>query len=148
MALDIIEQAYRANEIYMAGQMVFLHPDKEILRQCLQAMRELAETQLCIEFNEKTHIFPMANGVDYLGWHFYLTDTGKVVKRLRTQGKKRFKRRMKGLQKGYAEGSLTIKDINRSMAATNGHLCHGHTWRLREKIANQTVYIRNEEERI
>jgi len=50
-------------------------------------------------------------GVDYLGWHFYLTDISKVVKRLRMQNKKKLKRRMKGVQKGYAEGQLDWEDI-------------------------------------
>ena len=58
----------------------------------------------------------MANGVDYLGWHFYLTDTGKVIHKLRGQNKKKLKRRMKGLQKGYAEERLKLADIKRSMA--------------------------------
>ncbi|MDL2238422.1 reverse transcriptase/maturase family protein [Christensenellaceae bacterium OttesenSCG-928-K19] len=128
--------------------MVLLHPDKAHLQECLRQMRALAQNKLHVEFNEKTHIFPVAHGVDYLGWHFYLTGTGKVVKRLRTQNKKKLKRRMKGLQKGYAEGRLDIEDITRSMAATQGHLLHGHTYKLREKIYSQTAFARHEEEPI
>ena len=84
-----------------------------------------------------------APAVDYLGWHFYLTGTGKVVKRLRTQNKKKLKRRMKGLQKGYAEGRLEWEDIKRNMAATHGHLIHGHTYKLRKKLYNKTVFVRS-----
>lgn len=123
--------------------MILLHPDKSVLQDALQQMTILAEATLRIEFNEKTNLFPVKNGVDYLGWHFYLTDTGKVVKRLRTQNKKRLKRRLKGLQKGYAEGKLDWEDVKRSMAATQGHLIHGHTYRLRAKLYNQTVFVRN-----
>ena len=125
--------------------MVLLHPDRDFLRECLKRMREVAEGELKLTLNDKTQIFPMAHGVDYLGWHFYLTGTGKVVKRLRTQNKKKLKRRMKGLQKGYAEGRLEGEDIKRSMAATHGHLIHGHTYKLRKKLYNKTVFVRNTE---
>lgn len=77
----------------------------------------------------------------------YLTDTGKVVKRLRTQNKKKLKRRMKGLQQGYAEGRLEWEDVKRSMAATHGHLSHGHTYRLREKLNNQLSSLSKHKEK-
>jgi len=122
--------------------MILLHPDREYLRECLNRMRELAAGKLMLEFNEKTQIFPMRNGVDYLGWHFYLTDTGKAVKKLRTQNKKKLKRRLKGLQKGYAEGRLDWEDVRRSFAATRGHLVHGHAYRLWAKLCDKTVFQR------
>jgi hypothetical protein len=49
---------------------------------------------------------------------------------------------MKGLQKGYAEGRLAWEDVKRSMAATNGHLIYGHTYRLRKKICEESVFTR------
>ena len=88
----------------------------------------------------------MRHGVDYLGRHFYLTNTGKVIRKLRTQNKKKLKRRIKGLQKGYAEGLLTSEDVRKSIVATNGHLIHGHTYRLRAKIYNRAVFTRNNED--
>lgn len=126
--------------------MVLLHPDKEYLKECLRRMRELAENVLKLEFNDKTQIMPMRNGVDYLGWHFYLTDTGKVVKKLRQCGKRRLKKRLKCLQSGYAKGRLEWEDVKRSMAATHGHLIHGHTYRLRAKLYNETIFTRNNKE--
>lgn len=122
--------------------MVLMHPDKEFLRNCLLEMRGVIEDTLRLELNEKTQLFPLRHGVEYLGWHFYLTDTGKVIKRLRTQNKKKLKRRIKGLQKHYAEGRVTFEDIKRSMASTNGHLQHGHTWKLRQKVCAGAVFTR------
>jgi hypothetical protein len=126
--------------------MVLLHPDREFLRECLTSMRTVAKDGLKLELNEKTQVFPIRNGVDYLGWHFYLTETGKVVKKLRVSSKRRLKRRMKGLQEGYAEGKLDFDDVNTSLASTHGHLMHGHTYHLRERIYGNTVFARREEE--
>jgi hypothetical protein len=51
---------------------------------------------------------------------------------------------MKGLQKGYAEGRLTLDDVERSMASTHGHLAHGHTYRFRAALYDKTVFTKGE----
>ena len=84
-------------------------------------------------FNEKTQIFPVKNGVDYLGFRFYLTDTGKVIRRLRTSSKKRFKRRLKKFTKYYNEYKIGLLEITRSIASYKGHLKHGHIYKLKKK---------------
>ena len=122
--------------------LILLHPDKATLQECLRQMRKLCEEKLKLELNEKTHIFPMQNGVDYLGWHFYLTESDKVVKTLRTSNKRKLKRRIKGMQKGYSEGKVEWNDIKRSMASSNGHLLHGHTWKLRNRVYGKAVFVR------
>ena len=66
---------------------VLIHHDKEFLKKALAKMKELVEED-GLEFNSKTQIFPISQGVDFLGFHFYLTDTGKVIKRLRTSNLK------------------------------------------------------------
>jgi hypothetical protein len=116
--------------------------DREYLKERLAQIRELCEAGLKLKLNEKTQIFPLLHGVDYLGWRFYLTDTGKVIKKLRQSGKRRLKQRLKGLQAGYGTGRLEWEEIKCSMAATNGHLIHGHTYRLRAKLSRETVFIR------
>jgi hypothetical protein len=123
--------------------MVLIHADREYLRECLRMIKKLCESTLKLELNDKTHIFPIRRGVDYLGWHFYLTDTGKVIRKLRASNKKRLKRRLKGLRTGYKTGRLKWEDAKRSLVSADGHLIHGHTYRLRTKLYAQTVFTRN-----
>ena len=51
-------------------------------------MKKFINDKLKLEFNEKTQIFPLRNGVEYLGFHFYLTDSGKVIRSVKQQTKK------------------------------------------------------------
>ena len=95
----------------------------------------LVENDLKLEFNHKTQIMPISQGVDYLGFHFYLTDTGKVVRRLRTSNKNRMKRRINSFRKAYERGDIELDAIERSIASYKGHLKHGHTYRLRVQIS-------------
>lgn len=121
---------------------VLLHKDKDYLRKCLIEIRSICENELGLELNEKTQIFPVKNGVDYLGWHFYLTDTGKVIRKLRNAGKKKIKRRYRKMAQDYHDHLIELEDVKRSIASTQGHLCHGHTYHLRCKLAAETVYVR------
>jgi hypothetical protein len=65
---------------------------------------------------------------------FYLTDTGMVIRRLRTSNKRRWKRRLKKYKEEYRVGNKSLEDITRSVASYSGHLAHGHTWKLRKKV--------------
>lgn len=66
---------------------VIVHEDREYLRACLQEMEQYIKEERKLAFNEKTQIVPLSQGVDYLGFRFYLTDSGKVIKKLRSSGK-------------------------------------------------------------
>ncbi len=118
---------------------VIIHPDKSFLKDALRQMRELiGEDRL--EFNQKTQIFPISQGTDFLGFRFYLTDTGKVIKRVRTSAKKRFKRNMKNYVKLYRKGEIKIADIQESVRSMQAHLRYGHTRRLIDSVMWSTVF--------
>ena len=122
--------------------MVLLSPSKDELRECLRQIREKCADELGLELNAKTQIMPIKNGVDYLGWHFYLTPTGKIVRTLRAAAKSRLKKRLKKLQHAYASGELDLPDIKLRIASMNGHLTQGRTWRLRTRLYGKTVFRR------
>lgn len=59
-----------------------IEESKERLQGLLRDIRTIVGG-LGLELNNKTAIFPLRNGIDFLGFHAYLTDTGAVVQRLR-----------------------------------------------------------------
>ena len=141
----LIKEKYRIKYYtrYM-DDLILIHEDKAYLKEVLAGIRTFAEQKLQLEFNEKTQVFPLSQGVDYLGWHFYLTDTGKVIRKLRNSNKRRFKRRMKSFAEKYARGEITAEEIQRSLVSYNGHLKHGHTWKLKNAVYTQFVLHRTE----
>lgn len=114
--------------------MILIHSDRNYLKECLQEMECFLSGELKLAFNEKTQIHPIRQGVDYLGFHFYLTETGKVVRTLRQSSKKRLKRRLRNYRHAYAEGKMELEAISRSVAGCKGHLKHAHTYRLQKNI--------------
>jgi retron-type reverse transcriptase len=116
-----------------ADDFYLIHEDKEYLKSCLKQIREyLGDVKL--ELNDKTGIFPLRNGIDFLGFHSYLTDTGKVVKKLRQTAKKRMKSRIKKWSNQQETGTADLKHIWASYQAWNAHAAHGDTRELRIKI--------------
>ena len=97
------------------------------------------EEELKLEFNEKTQIFPLKNGVDYLGFHFYLTDSGKVIKKLRLHTKQKYKKRLAYYMYAYPRGKCTAAQAKDTITSYHAHLSHGHTWHLERKLLKNFV---------
>ena len=125
---------------------VLIHEDRGYLKECLYRMEEYVEEERKISFNHKTQIMPLSQGVDYLGFHFYLIDTGKVVRKLRDSNKRRMKRKLKRYRHAYREGIMTEEEVRRSLASYLGHLSHGDTWHLRKNILSHLVLSTNKKE--
>jgi retron-type reverse transcriptase len=110
-----------------------IHEDKEYLRYCLREIKTYL-SGLKLELNEKTGIFPLRNGIDFLGFHSYLTETGKVVRKLRQSAKKRMNSRIKKWKREQNDGTLDLDHVLASYTAWDAHAAHGDTRELRKKI--------------
>lgn len=107
---------------------------KEYLRNCLEKLKVFLAEELHLELNSKTQIFPVKNGVDYPGFHTYLTETGRVIRKLCRKPKAAMKRKIKHFNKSYAEGEMTYEQVRQSAASWIGHAKHGNTYYLRKNI--------------
>ena len=119
--------------------IIILYEDKERLKSVYAQMRDLTENSLKLEFNQKTQIFPIKNGVEFLGWHFYIGDTGKIYRKLKNQSKKRYKNRMKKLADDYSSGICTLEEVKRTFPGYNGHLSRGNTYQLQKSVLKNFV---------
>lgn len=79
----IIKEKYRIKYYgrYM-DDFYIICSDKKKLQCILRDVRALMDSY-GLELNQKTAIFPLRNGIDFLGFHSYLTDTGAVIQKLR-----------------------------------------------------------------
>lgn len=130
---------------YMDDFLLF-HNDREYLKDCLQKIKKFLSKRLKLELNEKTQIFPIKNGVDYLGFHLYLTETGKVIRKLRNKSKRSMKRKIHKFNIAYANGEMTYEAVRASVASWVGHAQHGDTYRLRKKILGKLALVRDVED--
>lgn len=112
---------------------VLIHPDKQYLEQ-VKAELEQYLASIGLTFNPKTQIFPIKNGVEYLGFRFSLNPTGKVIRRVKRATKKRMQKRLKKLEKQLKAGEITEKDIQAVKKSYEAHLKHGTAKGLIKKL--------------
>lgn len=121
---------------------ILLHHSKQVLEEALAVMRAMLN-ELHLEFNAKTQIFPIEHGVEYLGWRFYLTDGGAVVRRLKKHSKIRWKHRLRKLKALYLNGSADIAKIHESTQSFANHMSYGNTWTLYRSEMNRFILRKN-----
>lgn len=127
---------------YMDDCVLIFH-EKQYLKECLVKMKEVVEKDLLLEFNQKTQIFPICNGVDYLGFHFYMTKSGKIIKKVRTQTKKKYRKKLNLLKHEYARGECDLNEVQQIINSYEAHLSYGNTYCLRKKVMGEFALQRN-----
>lgn len=113
-----------------------IHPSKEYLKDCLETIREYLGT-LDLELNGKTQIFPFKNGVDYLGFHTYVTESGKVIRKVRNENKRTAFRKYIRLARLVAEGKVERKKFDESFQAYKNHLSNGNCYSLGRRLERE-----------
>ncbi len=109
---------------------ILIHESKDYLKECeLKIAQQLAD--LGLKLNErKTQIFPLRQGINFLGFKFLLTDSGQVLLLLHKANvtkRKRKLRRMRGL---VLEGVLTEEHVDECCVSWEAHAKKGNSHRL------------------
>lgn len=117
-----------------------IHPDKQYLKYCLQVLTEYLVT-LDLTLNGKTQIFPFKNGVNYLGFHTYITEKGKAIRKLKNENKRNAQRKYLKMAKLVASGKLPIDKFNASYNAWLNHISHGNCYKLSQNFNSKIQSI-------
>jgi len=104
------------------------HDNKKVLKECRAELKDFLEQKLKLKFS-KSDIFPIKQGVDFLGYrHFdnYLL--------LRKRTTKRVRKRLAALPTLYEKKKITAEQYRSSIASTWGWLKHANTHNLQVTI--------------
>lgn len=103
---------------------VIIHEDKEYLKKCMREIIKILK-RYKLEINEKkTKIDGLKNGIDFLGFRFYVKNR-KIILKLRNNTKKRFKKRSKELIRMKNDKIIDDKEFSNLLASYKGHLMWG-----------------------
>ncbi len=108
-----------------------IHPDKDYLKYCLKVITEFLDT-LDLTLNGKTQIFPFKNGLSYLGFHTYITEDGKIIRRLKNQNKRSAQRKYLKMAKLVNKGKLSKEKFNASYNSWSNHISHGNCKKVKK----------------
>lgn len=115
---------------YMDDWLI-LHHDRECLKANLEKLNEFVCKELHLIMNQKTQIFALTEGVEFLGWRFFLTENGRVIRRMRSQSRCRMKRKLRKTYAAYEAGEINKERVRACEMSYWGHLKHGDTYFLR-----------------
>ena len=110
-----------------------IHPSKEYLKYCLEVITGFLKT-LDLTMNGKTQIFPFKNGVSYLGFHTYIVNGGKVIRKVKNQNKRNAQKKYLRMAKLVASGKLSREKFDDSYQAYKNHISHGNCHKLGKSL--------------
>ena len=114
-----IVRGHRRAGRYM-DDIYIIHHDLGYLKETLKGVSEQAEKLgLCIN-EKKTHICKLSDKFTYLQMRYQLTETGKVVKRVKPATITRERRKLKKYKKLLDNGEVTYKNIEQSYKSWMG----------------------------
>ena len=109
--------------LYMDDGILISH-DKEYLKYCMSEIDKfLMDYKLKLNI-KKTRIDSIKNGIDFLGFKFYIKNN-KVIMKVRNDTKKKFKKKIKKMNKLYSIGLISNKERDSVVSSYIGHLSHG-----------------------
>lgn len=106
-----------------------IHSDKAYLQHCRREIENYVNA-LGLKLNNKTHIYPLKNGIDFLGFHSYLTETGKVIRKLRKKSKDNMRRKLKVMKRLYEKKEIPLESVSQSFQSWRGHAEKGNCYHL------------------
>lgn len=119
---------------------VLIHHDKEYLKYCIDEISNfLSSFKLNLNI-KKTRVDSIKNGLDFLGFKFYIIND-RVVLKVRNETKKKFKKKMKKINDLYDRDIISYKDRKCILDSYSGHLSYGNCNNL---INSFVVYENNE----
>jgi hypothetical protein len=111
------------------------HEDKARLTEFRYAIAEYLNS-LRLRLNEgKSRVRQLKEGLEFLGF-VILPD--RVRLNQRAVGRQR--KRIKHLQRAYADRTVNLNDVLASLQAWNAHAAFGDTWRLRGDVFHVAVF--------
>lgn len=143
--LDHYITEQRGFSLYVRGMddFIIIANSKRDLQFLLLDIKSYLEN-IHLELNDKTAIFPIANGVDFLGYHHYLTESGAVVQKLRRSSVKKVKQRIKDWTYLYENHQISAQEIKDSFMAWDAFAAYGDTYELRRKLADKLELLIHE----
>ena len=102
--------------------MILIHRYKGYLVKCKQEIESFCQQFLDLKLNEKTQIGELKNGIDFLGYRHILSNTGKIIVKLRASSKQRMKKHIKTLNKLYNKGIVDEEYIFQRKNAFYNHI--------------------------
>lgn len=119
---------------------ILIYPDKEYLNYCLKEIDAYITSLGLTLSKKKTQIFPVKQGIKFLGFIFRLTETGKTIMKLPKENITHEKRKLRKLKELVVSGKMTKDHVDECYNSWKAHAEQGDTHNL---ILSMNQYYKN-----
>ena len=110
-----------------------IHESRDYLQECLKQIRAVC-ADIGIRMNEKKTRIVKMQELHFLKTRFYLTETGKVRRKMCRKSARRMRRKLKTFRRWMAEGRMTEEDIHTAYESWRGHMRRGNSYRVLRRM--------------
>jgi retron-type reverse transcriptase len=121
---------------YVDDFLVFSDDKRRLHEVRAQISRFLEQLRLRIH-EEKSVVSPTRDGIRFLGYRVFPTH-----RLLTQQNVRRFRRRMRWMQRSFAAGHLSLRAVRPRIMSWISHASHANTYRLRADLLDKMSYQR------
>ncbi len=120
-----------------ADDIITIAENKKRAKEVLKLIKERIETKLELKLNEnKTKIFPIAQGVNAIGFKIYPTHM-----LLRDDSKKKIKRKLRKFRPMLIEEKITIEKAEQILNSWHGHAELANSYKFIQSLLERFDYI-------
>lgn len=116
-----------------------IHHDKQYLKWCMECINEMVSS-LGLSLNGKTQIIPFKNGIRFLGFHHYVTNDGKYIRKLTGENKRKIRKRLRRKAKLVKNGIIDKKKYLFDYQCWKAHALQGNCIKL---CHSMDLYVNN-----
>lgn len=128
------EQLHARYYLRYMDDFLIISDDDEYLSEC-QKNVERYLNGIGFELNpKKTIIYPLHKGIEFLGFKYRLTDTGKVLMTVKSSNVKRERKKLRRLVAKSKRGGIPRDKVDESYAAWRNHASKGNSYRLLKRM--------------
>lgn len=117
--------------------IIMIVPNRDKAKEIMASMKDYTNNVLNLKFNfNKTKFFPIKQGVNAIGYKIYTTH-----KLLRSDSKKKIKRKIKAMPDLIRNKKLTILKAESMLNSWMGHASHANSYNFIQDIMNKFDFI-------
>ncbi len=91
-----------------------IHPSKEYLQMCMRQIAAICNALGIVLNEKKTQIIKLSHGFTWLKVRFFITPTGKVVKKIYRRSVTKMRQKLKSFHRKCLAGELSYEDVRNS----------------------------------
>lgn len=131
----IKEQLHIRHDIRYSDDDAMFHECHAVASDAWEKIRTYLKVKKGLDLNEKKcSLTPLRQGIKFMKFRFFLTDTGKVVRTLDRDNVTHIRRRLKRLVALYLDGKRTQQDVIASFNSWKSHAELGNSYHTIRRI--------------